>query len=222
VLTSIHNFDAEAGCDATTFQPCSDKALSNLIVYVDAFRTEYDINAGIPENEAVATGRYTTDVYYNGNPWYLTTIAVAEQLYDALTVWKQQGSLEVTAISSSFFNRFSADIAEGTYAADSTEYAELTTAIKAFADGFISVVAKYTPEDGALAEQYDRNTGAPLSAEDLTWSYASFLTAFAAREGFVPTSWGASGLTAPGTCQSNEGEVVAVTFSVTAETSDEG
>ncbi len=29
-LASIHTFDAAAGCDAVTFQPCSDKALSSF------------------------------------------------------------------------------------------------------------------------------------------------------------------------------------------------
>ena len=66
-LTSIHTFDAAAGCDAATFQPCSDKALSSLKVYVDSFRLTYSINSGIPANQAVATGRYPEDVYMGGN-----------------------------------------------------------------------------------------------------------------------------------------------------------
>ena len=67
VLASIHLFDPTAGCDAATFQPCSDVALSNLKVYVDSFRTIYPINSGIADNAAVATGRYPEDVYYGGN-----------------------------------------------------------------------------------------------------------------------------------------------------------
>lgn len=67
VLASIHTFDPAAGCDATTFQPCSDKALSNLKVYVDSFRSIYSINSGIASNAAVATGRYPEDTYQNGN-----------------------------------------------------------------------------------------------------------------------------------------------------------
>ena len=67
MLTSIHTWDIKAGCDAATFQPCSDKALSNLKVYVDAFRSIYSINSGISASSAVATGRYPEDSYYNGN-----------------------------------------------------------------------------------------------------------------------------------------------------------
>lgn len=67
VLASIHTFDADAGCDPVTYQPCSDKALSNLKVYVDSFRDVYSINSGIPSGDAVATGRYPEDVYQGGN-----------------------------------------------------------------------------------------------------------------------------------------------------------
>ncbi|KAI8978782.1 glucoamylase [Trametes punicea] len=218
VLTSIHTFDPAAGCDAATFQPCSDKALSNLKVYVDSFRSLYGINSGIASNAAVATGRYPEDVYMGGNPWYLSTSAVAEQLYDALYVWDKLGGLNVTSTSLAFFEQFSSSVSPGTYDASSSTYASLTSAIKAFADGFLAVNAKYTPSDGALAEQYDRNTGAPVSAVDLTWSYAAALTAFAAREGKAPKSWGAAGLTVPKTCSGGGLNTVAVTFNVQATT----
>jgi len=51
---------------------------------------------------------------------------------------------------------------------------------------------KYTPSSGALAEQYNRADGTPLSAVDLTWSYAAFLTAYNARANVLPASWGAA------------------------------
>ncbi|KAK7045677.1 glycoside hydrolase 15 protein [Paramarasmius palmivorus] len=222
VLTSIHTFDPAAGCDANTFQPCSDKALSSLVQYVNAFRSIYAINSGIASNQPAATGRYPEDTYYGGNPWYLTTLAVAEQLYDSLYVWDQQKSLNVTATSLPFFQSFSSGITVGTYPSTTSTYTTLTTAIKNYADGFVAVVAKYTPSDGSLAEQYTRANGTPISAKDLTWSYASALTAFGARAGQVPGTWGAKGLTVPATCSSNggggSGNTVAVTFNVQATT----
>ena len=66
VLASIHTFDAEAGCDSSTFQPCSDKALANLQAYTDSFSGIYDINTDIPSGVAIATGRYPEDCYYEG------------------------------------------------------------------------------------------------------------------------------------------------------------
>ncbi|KAJ7432802.1 glycoside hydrolase family 15 protein [Mycena galericulata] len=218
-LASIHTFDPTAGCDANTFQPCSDKALSSLKVYTDSFRSIYGINSGIASDAAVATGRYPEDVYQGGNPWYLTTAAVAEQLYDALIAWKAQGSLEVTETSLAFFQQFSSSVAVGTYASSTSTYTTLTSAVKTFADGFLAIHAEYTPSGGGLAEQFDRNTGTPLSAADLTWSYAAALTVFSARAGTVPLSWGAKGLTVPTTCEAGPpAPTAAVTFNVDATT----
>ncbi|KAJ7780726.1 glucoamylase [Mycena maculata] len=220
-LASIHTFDPAAGCDATTFQPCSDKALSSLKVYVDSFRSIYTINSGIASNAAAATGRYPEDTYMGGNPWFLTTAAVAEQLYDALIVWKGQGSLNVTSVSLAFFQQFLPSVTVGTYAASSSTFTTLTAAVETFADGFLAINAKYTPTNGSLSEQYSRDDGTELSAADLTWSYAATLTAFGARAGVTSPGWGAAGLTVPATCQTSGGGgtgTVAVTFNVYATT----
>ncbi|KAG1825018.1 glycoside hydrolase family 15 protein [Suillus variegatus] len=209
VLTSIHVFDVEAGCDGVTFQPCSDVALSNLKVYVDSFREIYDINAGIRADQAVATGRYPEDVYQGGNPWYLASFAVAEQLYDALIVWN---------VSFPFFQQFDASIKPGTYSSSTPTYSTLTTAIKNFADGFVATAAKYTPSGGGLAEQYTRSDGTPTSAFDLTWSYASALTAFNARAGKTSASWGAAGLSVSPACSTSKASTVPVIFNVNVTT----
>ncbi|KAI0042277.1 carbohydrate-binding module family 20 protein [Auriscalpium vulgare] len=218
ILASIHTWDIAAGCDAATFQPCSDKALSNLKVYVDSFRSIYPINSGIASTSAVATGRYPEDVYFNGNPWYLCTLAVAEQLYDALLTWNSVGSITVTSTSLPFFQQFSSSITAGTYASSTSTYSTLTAAIKTYADGFVAIVAKYTPSAGGLAEQFDKSSGAALSAADLTWSYASALTAFGARAGVITASWGAKGVKVPTTCAPNAGPTVTATFNVQATT----
>ncbi|KAK2461229.1 hypothetical protein APHAL10511_006756 [Amanita phalloides] len=217
LLASIHTFDAAAGCDAATFQPCSDKALSNLKVYVDSFRSIYGVNSGIASNKGVATGRYPEDVYYNGNPWYLATLAVAEQLYDSLIVWENEQSITVTSISQPFFSTFVSGISAGTYSSGSSTFNTLTTSIKSFADSFVAIVAKYTPSGGELYEQYDRNTGVPTSAIDLTWSFASLLTSDMARNGVVPAGWGASGLTVPSQCSTGP-DPIAFTFNEYATT----
>src|SRR3546814_2096933 len=48
-------------------------------------------------------------------------------------------------------------------------------------DGFMATVRRFTPDDGALAEQFDRNTGAPASAKDLAWCHAALIMTLAAR-----------------------------------------
>ena len=90
--------------------------------------------------------------------------------------------------------------------------------IKTYADGFVAIVAKYTPADGGLSEQFTKDTGAPLSAVDLTWSYASALTAFDARADVSVESWGADGLVVPTVCGTNPGPTSTLTFQVYAET----
>ncbi|EGX88765.1 glucoamylase I precursor [Cordyceps militaris CM01] len=216
ILTSIHNFDAALGCDTSTFQPCSDKALSNHKVVVDSFRF-YSINKGISEGKGVAIGRYSEDVYYNGNPWYLATMAAAEQLYDALHIWKQQGSITVTRTSQAFFGDFVPNIAPGTYSSDSSTFATVVQAVMSYADEFVAIVAKYTPSSGALAEQFDKNNGSPLSARDLTWSYASLLTAIDRRAGIIPPPWASDGANQiPGSCA---GKTVAGSYTSATATS---
>lgn len=48
-------------------------------------------------------------------------------------------------------------------------------------DAYLSTVRRVAPEDGALSEQFDRETGVPVSARHLAWSYAAFITCAAAR-----------------------------------------
>jgi hypothetical protein len=67
ILTSIHQFDPATGCDADTFQPCSDRALINHKTVVDSFRTIYGVNSNASSGQAAAVGRYAEDVYYGGN-----------------------------------------------------------------------------------------------------------------------------------------------------------
>jgi glucoamylase len=129
-------------------------------------------------------------------PWYLATLAVAEQLYDALLTWHGLGAITVTPTSKAFFDQFSSDISPGTYHSDSSTYMQLSDAIRAHADGFVKIVARFTPPDGRFAEQFDKKTGKPTSAADLTWSYAAALTAFRSKKGDFGGSWGAKRLEA--------------------------
>ena len=48
-------------------------------------------------------------------------------------------------------------------------------------DAFLETVRAFTPATGDLSEQFDQKTGAQSSSRNLTWSYAAFITAVAAR-----------------------------------------
>jgi glucoamylase len=164
--------------------------LANHKVVTDSFRSIYTINSGIAEGTGVAIGRYPEDTYQGGNPWYLNTLAAAEQLYDALYTWNKLGSITVTSTSLAFFQDLDSSVAAGTYASSSSTYTTLYNAVKTYADGYVNVIATYAQSNGSLSEQFSRSNGTPLSAYDLTWSYAAFLTAAARRAGVVPYSWG--------------------------------
>jgi glucoamylase len=48
-------------------------------------------------------------------------------------------------------------------------------------DAFLETVRAFTPPTGDMSEQFDQQTGAPSSSRHLTWSYAAFISALAAR-----------------------------------------
>ncbi|KAF2021144.1 carbohydrate-binding module family 20 protein [Aaosphaeria arxii CBS 175.79] len=181
VLTSLAMFDPRANCDDLTFQPCSPRALANLKAYVDSFRSIYAINQNKSSHEAIATGRYAEDIYYGGHPWYLTTFAVAEQLYYAIQQWNSVGSITITDLDLPFWQSLDGSAKTGTYKPPSSDYYRLTTAVFEYAEGFEDMGTRYIPPDGSLSEQYSRENGTQISARDLTWSYASFVTMDNAR-----------------------------------------
>ncbi len=110
-----------------------------------------------------------------------------------------------------FFKELVSSAATGTYTSGSTTYQAIISAVSAYADGFVDFAASHVPSTGTLSEQFDRNSGTPLSAADLTWSYAAFLSAADRRAGIVPAGWSAaSGNTLPSTCSRIE---VAGTYS---------
>lgn len=219
IISSIHTFDPASNCTDTTFQPCSSRALANHKAVTDSFRTVYAINNGIAQGQAVAVGRYSEDVYYNGNPWYLATLAAAEQLYSAIQQWNKQGSIVVDAVSLPFFRDILPSVTAGTYAKESATYTSIIAGVRTYADGYIAVVQKYTPSNGGLSEQFDKNNGSPLSAVDLTWSYAAFLTSTDRRAGTVGPTWGeSSNNVSPTTCSGTPACNAQVTFNVRAVT----
>lgn len=152
---------------------------------------------------------------------FLCTLAAAEQMYDALFQWNKFGELNVTSTSLAFFQDFDSSVAAGTYPASSATYSTLTSAIKTYADGFVSIIEAHQASNGSLSEQFDKSAGTELSAYDLTWSFAAFLTAADRRSSLVPASWGESTAnTVPQTCTiSAPSCTVSVTFDETKTTS---
>lgn len=85
-------------------------------------------------------------MYYGGNPWYLTTFAAAEQLYDAMYTWNRTGELEITQVSLPFFKDVYDSAEIGTYPASSPQFTEIMSAMKEYADGFMKVAVRYASQ----------------------------------------------------------------------------
>jgi glucoamylase len=56
-----------------------------------------------------------------------------------------------------------------------------TWAVK-LGDAYLERIRFHSRNDGAMAEQWDRHTGYHISADELTWSHASFITAMRERK----------------------------------------
>ncbi|KAL3456688.1 Six-hairpin glycosidase-like protein [Aspergillus heterothallicus] len=201
LLGIIYTFNPHAECDDVTFQPCSSRALANHHRLTGIFRDIYDINADRGLDEAVAVGRYPEDVYSGGNPWFLCTLAAAEQLYDALHQWDRIGSITVTGVSLPFFKALHPSTVPGKYPSSSETYHQLADAVQTYADGFVRIVQNYAWDNGSLSEQFSRYNGSHLSANDLAWSYATLLGASRRRNAIAPPPWGnPASPSVPATC----------------------
>ncbi|KAI8847041.1 Six-hairpin glycosidase-like protein [Chytridium lagenaria] len=175
------------------FAPNDDKVLASLYTFALGMHVEYNLNLNPPffDNHdglmGTAIGRYYGDHYDGeltnglGNPWYLTTAAFAEIYYRAATLYIQQGIIPITPLNFPFFSgpvQWLHDV----YKAPSKEFSAVVDAVVAVADSYMRRVRFYAAEDVRLPEEFGRDCGDAYGVDDLTWSYASLLTASFARE----------------------------------------
>ena len=137
------------------------------------FRAGYPINQDLPPGFGPAIGRYKGDVYYRGGAWYVTTLAIAELYYRLAGAVAQGAALTVTPENAAFL--------AGCGYVGGPQDARLVEVLLQNGDAFMATVRRFTPPDGALSEQFDRETGVQRSARHLSWSYAAFVTAAQAR-----------------------------------------
>lgn len=135
--------------------------------YADAF----PLNARrAPNILAPHLGRNPADVYFDGGAWPLITLAAAELRF-RLAAAVMSGQTAADAVDPAMWFG-------GAAGAGAEDVARL---LFQAGDAGLMAVRAVTPDDGCMAEQVDRDTGASRSARDLTWSYAAFLTTQAAR-----------------------------------------
>ncbi|KAI0060526.1 Six-hairpin glycosidase [Artomyces pyxidatus] len=189
LTASVYNFDPTLGCDAKTFQPCSDRALASHKFVANEFRKFFPISQDIPEGDPAYMGFFLEDRFEGGHPQFFASFNQAEQLYDALTTWDRLGQLDVTELSSAFFRQFDKTVTTGTYRKSGRTYKRLTTAIREWADAAIALLSKSTPDDYVLPMGLHKETGKPHGPRGMIRSLSAALAAYDARSGLTPPSW---------------------------------
>jgi glucoamylase len=180
------------------FAATDDQVLATTQKLVAAFNAPgfYNINGTKQDAQGnalgPAIGRYPEDRYYGGNPWFLCTGAIAELYYRAANLWDAKGTLVVSAANKAFFlsldaSRFSALQPGQTLTRTDPAFTDILSAIRNAGDAELWRIKYHTAVDGSLSEQMNRDTGFEMSAADLTWSYASILTAAWQRQGTTMT-----------------------------------
>ena len=173
----------------------NDKVLSTALRISTSFINVYPIANKTTDAAgrilSMPVGRYPEDVFNGtgtqtngGNPWYLCTAAFSQFMYSASSEYSSAGSVSVTNVSKPFFDYFApeAKLRVGkTYGSTSKGFQSMLDSLDGWGDAFMRTVKYYTPSNGHLTEEINRITGVQQGATDLTWSYASVLTAAFAR-----------------------------------------
>lgn len=176
------------------FSPSDDRVLKTAKELADAFYQRFPLaSASGDTSGALGTpiGRYPEDKYNGydstqlGNPWYLATAAFAELYYRCAEEWQKDGKINITSINVEFLGTLApaASIKVGeTIASGDERFGILTSAIRQLGDSYLRRVQAHEGTDGHLTEEFMRTDGSPTGAQDLSWSYASILTAAQHRQ----------------------------------------
>ncbi|CAE6478283.1 unnamed protein product [Rhizoctonia solani] len=174
------------------FGPTSPAVLASVKVYVDAFRGKYPIANNSDQSfgtAAVPTGRYPEDKWDGyetgpdtmGNPWYLCTVAIPHLVDWASAEFMLAGNITVTDVSLPFFKQFVSVKSGDVLTSGATDFNLALIGMRAWSDGFYKILRQFQGPGGVLYEQFNRNTGKPQGASNLTWSFAAFANAARAR-----------------------------------------
>jgi glucoamylase len=180
------------------FAPYSDEVLVSLLELVKDQRYRFPINMAPSRSSkdsdlaGVGVGRYPEDVYdgygnspAGGNPWFLCTASVAETLFRTSSKLQDDQGFKVTERGLPFWAALlpkESIKADKVYSRKSRVFKEALKHLQSLGDEYLAVIRTHTDDQGALSEQFDRQTGFERGATDLTWSYGAFLQAVAERK----------------------------------------
>lgn len=137
------------------------------------FEEELPINQGRPTGQGVLFGRFPDDGYYGGGAFPFTSCSAASFYFRLALALRGGAYLARRPENEIFLKRCGV----------APEISDRDAAAKFIArgNGILAALRRFTPQDGAMAEQIDKTTGAPASAPDLAMSHAAFVLAYNAR-----------------------------------------
>lgn len=156
--------------------PLSDRRVMSTVSHLERGFQFYAINNN--SNLPPAIGRYPEDTYDGyrsaslGNPWFLTTHAMAQYYYSLANEIERTSRLNVTQIQKTFLK---------TVHNDAINLDDLVAALRMRGDLYLQRSKFHTGPDHAQSEEINRQSGYQQGAAHLTWSYTSFLSAVRAR-----------------------------------------
>ena len=170
------------------FSPLSDQVQASVLSLRIAFQNAYSINSRTDLGPAI--GRYPEDTYNgyttngSGNPWVLATLAFSEYYTDLASQLRDTGRLVITPLNLPFFRALNLPLrGQGLWVGQTLRsgdplFVSLVSQLEKEAEGFLSRVKYHCPAEKNLSEQINRDTGFMQGAPDLSWSYASLITAY--------------------------------------------
>jgi len=170
----------------------SDKMMSTAAVIRDAFVGLYPINSwDNSQGFGPVIGRYPEDEYDGdmgdppniGHPWPACTCPFAEYYYNVAMELVNQ-PLKVNSQNQRFFQQIGFAGGTGNFNVGSSQQKQVLGLLDDAADKMLRDVV-YHSDGLELSEQFDRNNGYEKSVRNLTWSYASFLSAMRARTAYL-------------------------------------
>jgi len=125
-------------------------------------------------------GRYPGDTYdgdtndppVRDHPWAVATANFAELYYRLAQQVSSTGTVPLDSLSASFFSQIAVDT--------TTTSAAAAGALQSAGDQMLQALV-YHSDHFELSEQFDATSGYEKSVSDLSWSYASFLSAVRAK-----------------------------------------
>lgn len=178
-LNHAYLADDDSSSTAEWLEPTSVEVAKTVMSYNALFCDEYKLNiddtdiAGLP---GVLYGRYGGDTYAGGNPWHMTTAALANLLYRAAASTLSHGRPTDAALAvwRKAFNSESVLTTLSDY--------QLAELYAAQGDGVLLRLRSHVSQDNwHLNEQIDKLYGHQKGASDLTWSYAEVFNAMHQR-----------------------------------------